>query len=175
MIYFTETIFTILNPSLIVLIPLPPVTQEQVVTPPEPAPAPEPQPPAPSPPAPDEPDLNWEDKEDKEEKADKLDAENSQTDDPTDKKYQYKEGVSLNLDAIHHSYNSVWTWSYLTYDHESIDSVYACFIANLGVALSFCWYETAVENDCYVKTINSILKIRSCDFQTFKFLFATLT
>lgn len=65
---------------------------------PEPAPAPETQPPAASPPAPEEADLTWEDKEDK------LDAENIQPDPPsptaTDKKYQYKEGGSLNLDTF---------------------------------------------------------------------------
>lgn len=74
---------------------------EQVVAPPEPEPAPtrapETQPPATSPPAPEETDLTWEDKEDK------LDAENIQPDSPeqnaTDKKYQYKEGGSLNLDT----------------------------------------------------------------------------
>jgi len=59
-----------------------------VVSPPEPKPAPaapETKPPAASPPAPEEADLTWEDKEDKE---GKLAAE---------KKYQYKEGVSLDL------------------------------------------------------------------------------
>ena len=67
---------------------------------PEPAPAraPETQPPAASPPAPEEADLTWEDKEDK------LDAENIQPDRPesraSDKKYQYKEGGSLNLDTF---------------------------------------------------------------------------
>ena len=65
---------------------------------PEPAPAPEPQPRAASPPAPEEADLTWEDKEDK------LDAENIEPDPPkttaTDKKYQYKEGMCLNFDAV---------------------------------------------------------------------------
>ena len=67
---------------------------------PEPAPAPETQPPAASPPAPqqEEADLTWEDKEDK------LDAENIKPDPSsptaTDKKYQYKEGGSLNLDTF---------------------------------------------------------------------------
>lgn len=78
------------------------LTQEQVVAKPEPEPAPSPtpetQPPVASPHAPEDTDLTWEDKEDK----DKLDAENIEPDtDPngTDKKYQYKEGGSLNLCA----------------------------------------------------------------------------
>lgn len=62
---------------------------------PTPASAPEPQPPDASPPTPEEADLTWEDKEDK------LDAENIKPDspNPTDMKYQYKEGGSLNLDT----------------------------------------------------------------------------
>lgn len=75
------------------------MTKEQVVVPPEPepAPAPKPQPPAASTPAPEEADLTWEDKEDK------LDAENIQPGSPADKKYQYKEGGSLNLETFQHS------------------------------------------------------------------------
>lgn len=86
--------------SLTFLTPLPSLKQEQVVAPPEPeaapAPAPETKPPAVAPPAPEEADLTWEDKEDK------LDAENIQPDplNPTDKKYQYKEGGSLNFDTL---------------------------------------------------------------------------
>lgn len=55
---------------------------------PTPPRAPESQPAPVSPPAPEESDLTWEDKEDK------LDAENIQpnTPEPTDIKYQYKEG-----------------------------------------------------------------------------------
>lgn len=69
---------------------------------PEPAPvlAPETKPPAASPPAPEEADLTWEDKEDKEDKqdAENIKPDSKQTD--TDKKYQYKEGWSLNLDTF---------------------------------------------------------------------------
>lgn len=65
---------------------------------PVPAPAPETQLPAASPPVSEEADLTWEDKEDK------LDAENIQPESPqpnaTDKKYQYKEGGSLNLEYL---------------------------------------------------------------------------
>lgn len=70
--------------------------KEQVVDQPEPeptpAPPPEPNPPAAAPPAQEEADLTWEDKEDK------LDAENIEPA-GTDKKYQYKEGGSLDTDA----------------------------------------------------------------------------
>lgn len=66
-----------------------------MVAPPAPEPAAAAAPPATEtrPPAPEEADLTWEDKEDKEGKAD---AENIKPD--ADKKYQYKEGVSLDFD-----------------------------------------------------------------------------
>ncbi|KAI4798530.1 hypothetical protein KUCAC02_021985 [Chaenocephalus aceratus] len=65
--------------------------QEQVVVPPEPEPTPVPEtkPPVVSTPAPEDPDMTWEDKEDKE---GKMDAENTKPDpNNPDKKYQYKE------------------------------------------------------------------------------------
>ncbi|KAK1900407.1 hypothetical protein KUDE01_001194, partial [Dissostichus eleginoides] len=65
--------------------------EEQVVVPPEPEPTPVPEtkPPVVSTPAPEDPDMTWEDKEDKE---GKMDAENIKPDpNNPDKKYQYKE------------------------------------------------------------------------------------
>lgn len=93
-------VFFSITKATIRLILFPSLIQEQVVSPPEPEPTPTP-PPEPEPitaslPAPEEADLSWEDKEDK------LDAENIPPDSPQtngDKKYQYKEGVCLNLDS----------------------------------------------------------------------------
>ena len=67
------------------------------MVPPEPEPTPVPEKPVVvATPAPEDPDMTWEDKEDKE---GKMDAENTKPDpNNPDKKYQYKEGGSLNLE-----------------------------------------------------------------------------
>lgn len=87
-----------------------------MVAPPAPEPAAAAAPPATEtrPPAPEEADLTWEDKEGK------ADAENIQPD--ADKKYQYKEGVSLDFDP-----------SYLA-GETSAD--YVCFVGKGGVEIS---------------------------------------
>ena len=98
--------FTHLIPSFLPSLPSPLhlYHQEQVddtQPEPEPVPAPEAQAPA-DPPAPEDPDLTWEDKEDK------LDAENIKPG-ATDKKYQYKTGGSLDLGP------NLWTIGWLCF------------------------------------------------------------
>lgn len=101
---------------------------------PAPAPAPETQPPAASSPTPEEADLTWEDKEDK------LDAENIQPEPPkpnaTDKKYQYKEGRSLNLNTFQCFSILTMTLSHLHWLAwvSCVSAHYVCFFENKGVA-----------------------------------------